>query len=145
MQFKILHFITATREKLLQRNRVESDVYTFCNEQIKTLPHLSVECEVVKLFWIDLQLWLYERKDILVNLNVREIIVGFQDTDFIMFNAVYLLAKKCILRCSYESSCFNLAALNAVFYKEKGSKIIAIQEKLFVYKCLILYINMANC
>jgi len=67
---------------------VESDVCTFCNEQIETLPHLLVECEVVKLIWTDLQLWLYERT------YVREIIIGFQDENFIMFNAVYLLAKK---------------------------------------------------
>ena len=68
VQFKILHFITATREKLFQWNIVESDVCT--------------------LFWIDLQLWLYERTDILVDLNVREIVIGFK--------AVYLLAKQYI-------------------------------------------------
>jgi len=93
IQFKILHFITATREKLFQWNIVESDVCTFCNEQIETLPHLLVECEVVKLIWIDLRLWLHERTDILIDLNVCEIIIGFQDENCIMFNAVYLLAK----------------------------------------------------
>ena len=51
---------------------MESDVCTVCNEQIETFPHLLVECEVVKLFWIDLQLWLYERTDILIDLNVCE-------------------------------------------------------------------------
>ena len=65
---------------------MESDVCTVCNEQFETLPHLLVECEV---FWSDLQLWLYERTDILVDLNVREIIIGFQDENFIMFNVVY--------------------------------------------------------
>jgi len=68
-----------------------SIVCTFCNEQIETLPHLLVECEV---FWSDLQLWLYERTDILIDLDVREIIIGFQDENFIMFNAVYLLNIK---------------------------------------------------
>ena len=51
---------------------MESDVCTVCNEQFETLPHLLVKCEVVKLFWIDVQLWLYERTDILIDLNVRE-------------------------------------------------------------------------
>ena len=94
--------------ELLQWNIVESDVCTFCNEQIETLPHLLVECEAAKLFWIDLQLWLYDRTDILIDLNVLEIIIGFQDENCIMFNAVYLLAKKCILRCSYENKFPNL-------------------------------------
>jgi len=96
--------------ELLQWNIVESDVCTFCNEQIETLPHLLVECEVVKLFWTDLKLWLYERTDILVDLNVREIIIGFQDENFIMLNAVYLLTKKFILRCSYENKFPNVTA-----------------------------------
>jgi len=57
-----------------------------------------VECQVVKLFWIDLQLLLCERTDILIDLNVREIIIGFQDENCIMFNAVYLLAKKMYIK-----------------------------------------------
>ena len=112
--FKILFFITATRGRLFHWNIEESDVCTFCNEQIETLPHLLVECEVVKLFWIDLQLWLYERTDILVDLNVREILIGFQDGKFIMLNAVYLLAKTIILRCSYENKFPNLTAFKNI-------------------------------
>jgi len=96
-------------------NIVESDVCTFCNEQIETFPQLLVECEVVKLFWIDLQLRLYERTDILVDLNVREIIIGFQDVNFIMFNAMYLLAKKIILRSSYENKFPNLTAFTTKY------------------------------
>jgi len=114
VQFKILHFITATREQLLQWNIVEGDVFTFCNEQSETLPHILVECEFVKLFWIDIQLWLYERTDILADLNVHEIIIGFEDETFIMFNAVYLLVKKVILRCSYENKFPNLTALKTL-------------------------------
>jgi len=95
---------------------VESDVCTVCNEQIETFPHLLVECEVVKLFWIDLQLWLYERTDILIDLNVCEIIIGFQDENFIIFNAVYLLAQKFILRCSYENKFPNLTTFKKKYY-----------------------------
>jgi len=61
-----------------------------------------VECEVVKLCWIDFQRWLYERTVILVDLNVREIIIGFQDENCIM------LLLFIILRCSYENKFPNL-------------------------------------
>ena len=77
---------------------MESDVCTFCNEQIETPPHLLVECEVVKLFWSDLQLWLYERTDILIDLKVREIIIGFQDFFYLYYVqcSVFTLPKNYI-------------------------------------------------
>jgi exonuclease III len=141
VQFKILHFITATREKLFQWNIVESDVCTFCNEQIETLPHLLVECEVVKLFWIDLQLWLYERTDILFDLNVHEIIIGFQDENLIMFNAVYLLAKKYILRCSYENNFPNLTA-----FKKFITQFLLVEKSIAMRNSKIIeFKNMWSC
>ena len=51
MQFKILHFILVTKEKLLQWGLAQDDICTFCEEEIETLPHIFVECEVTKLFW----------------------------------------------------------------------------------------------
>ncbi len=51
---KIIHYITATRDKLFWWNIVDSDICTFCNEEIETLPHLLIECEAVKLSWIDM-------------------------------------------------------------------------------------------
>ena len=53
---------------------------------------------------------MYERTDILIDLNVLEIIIGFQDENVIMFKAVYLLAKTFILRCSDENKFPNLTA-----------------------------------
>ena len=51
MQFKILHFILVTKEKLLQCGLAQDDICTFCEEEIETLPHIFGECEVTKLLW----------------------------------------------------------------------------------------------
>ena len=110
VQFKILHYITATRDKLFQWKIIESDICTFCNEEIETLPHLLVECEVIKIFWIDLKKWLTEKTHTKIDPNVLEIIIGFQNENFVMFNAVYLLAKKYICSCSSAQKFPNLTA-----------------------------------
>ncbi len=99
VQFKILHFITATRAKLFLWDIVDDDLCSFCNEAIETLPHLLIECEAVKLFWNDLKHWLFLKSGILFQPTVSEIIIGFQNPD-LMFNAVYLLAKRYLCRCS---------------------------------------------
>ena len=87
VQFKILHFITATREKLI----VDSDLCSFCNEAIETLPHIVlIECEPDKIFWNELKYWPSLKSGIFLQPTVSEIITGFQNRDLVMFNAVYL-------------------------------------------------------
>ena len=38
VKFKIRHFITAARKKLILWEIVDSDICSFCNEAIETLP-----------------------------------------------------------------------------------------------------------
>jgi len=49
-----------------------------------------------------------------IDLNVREIIIGFQDEHFIMFNAVHILTKQIILRCFYENMFPNLTTFKNI-------------------------------
>ena len=101
VQFKILHCITATREQFFFLwEIVDSDICSFCNEAIETLPHILIECEPVKVFWKELKYWLSLKSGIFLQPTVSEIITGFQNPDLIMFNAVYLLAKCYLCRCS---------------------------------------------
>ena len=50
-QFKFLHRIIYTRERLYKWNIVETNIWSFCNQEIKSLQHLFWECNFVKLFW----------------------------------------------------------------------------------------------
>ena len=105
VQFKSLHFITATREKRFVWKIVDSDICSFCNEAIETLPHILIECEPVKVFWKELKYWLSLKSGIFPQPTVSEIITGFQNPDLVMFNVMYLLAKCYLCRCSTSMNC----------------------------------------
>ena len=59
-QYKILHFILVMNEQLFKYKLIDSDLCEWCEEEIETLPHFLLECEVVKVFWNDLQNWLQD-------------------------------------------------------------------------------------
>ena len=70
------------------------------HEAIETLPHILIECEPVKKNWKVLKYWLSLKSGIFLQPTVSEIITGFQNPDLVMFNAVYLLTKCYLCRCS---------------------------------------------
>ena len=76
MQFKILHFILVTKEKLLQWGLAQDDICTFCEEEIETLPHIFVECEVTK-----------------------EILLGTENKNSVIINVLIILVKYYIYKC----------------------------------------------
>ena len=49
--FKMLHQTLANNEALYKWTLTESDLCSFCNEEIETIYHTYLECEITKLFW----------------------------------------------------------------------------------------------
>ncbi len=49
-----MHRTLVTRERLYKLKMSESDLCTFCDEEIETIEHLFLECEVTKAFLIKL-------------------------------------------------------------------------------------------
>ena len=95
MQFKILHFILVTKEKLLQWGLAQDDIKlcTFCEEEIETLPHIFVECEVIKLFWSTMYQWIYQKTHIHFILSTKEILLGTENKNSVIINVLIILAK----------------------------------------------------
>ena len=102
VQFKILHYIMITKEKLYQWNMSDTDVCSFCSECIETLPHVLLECEVIRRFWTDLKNYIYEKSTVLIEPTAIEIIFGFPNEDLSMLNVVYLIAKEFLYKCLYS-------------------------------------------
>ena len=103
-QFKLLHYSIATNELLFKWKLVDSDICVFCEEDIETLTHLFLECEVIKLFWKDLEIWISTTTQISYGLNLVEKVFGItihQNLDIL--NIIYLIAKKFIYKCKYDS------------------------------------------
>ena len=56
--FKMLHQILANNEALHKWGVIQSDLCNFCNEEIETIYHTYLECEVSKHFWQDLNIYI---------------------------------------------------------------------------------------
>ena len=92
-QYKILHFIVISNEQLHRWGLVDSDVCVWCQEQIETLVHIFLECEVVKAFWRDLKQWIHSKIGILYHVTNKEIVIGIQTSDLNVVNRIYMFAK----------------------------------------------------
>ncbi len=99
LHFKLSHYILTTKEQLLKYNIAEDDICSLCDEDIETIPHVLVECEVVKQFWAEVKHWLHQKCDILYTLSAKEIIFGIENSDLTAINAAYMIGKKYLYRC----------------------------------------------
>lgn len=102
-QFKILHRILVTNEKLYMWNMVESDICVFCDEEIETLCHIFFECEVTKIFWKKVSDWIHDKCNVLLVLSPLDILLGLEGNEETnhTINKLYLIAKKYL----YNTKC----------------------------------------
>ena len=75
-QHRILHRILATNDLLTKMNIKQNNLCTFCNEEIEKLEHLFWHCNTVNIFWENIEQWIYDKNDYLINIDkVRAIFV----------------------------------------------------------------------
>jgi hypothetical protein len=96
--FKMLHRILTTKENLFNWNIIDSDLCSFCEEEIETLCHIFVECEVTKIFWTHLQKWIARRFHTNIELSPSEIIFGTQNNSLLFVDNLYMLGKQLIYK-----------------------------------------------
>ena len=125
--FKMLHQTLANNETLFKWNLVESDLCTFCNEEIETLYHTYLECEVSKTFWNGIETYIYRRLNIRIPITNKQIIFGCSDRSLSSFNTIYLLAKKYL----YECRCRNTFP-TIQNYTQKLEKYIEMEQGVYV-------------
>ena len=51
LDFKILHNILFTNEKLYKFSMIDSPLCTFCNKEEESIKHLFIDCNTIKNFW----------------------------------------------------------------------------------------------
>ena len=97
-QYKLVHFILTTNENLFRWKMTDSDIHVcvWCQEKIETIPHIFLECEVVKSFWSDIKHWICQKTNILININNKELILGINNPDLDQIQKIYLFAKRYI-------------------------------------------------
>ena len=98
-QFKILHRILVTNEDLYKWKIKETDLCTFCQEEIETIVHLFLECEVIKQFWLQIEEWLYQINNTRIHIQPIEIILGKINIENKLYDLIYLACKHYIYSC----------------------------------------------
>ena len=113
LQYKILHRILGTQKQLFKMKISDSDYCRICNSNVETLIHLFVSCGPVKKLWDDLIFWLCNSTSIQLNLQAKDIILGYLlKTDyFLPVNVILLITKSNIFSCAISKSPLNLSPL----------------------------------
>lgn len=78
-QYKITNKILVTKSFLYRINKVDDNSCDYCHQQPETIYHLFVECEKVKAFWGQLNLWLSTNSNISIDLEPKNILFSYQD------------------------------------------------------------------
>ena len=103
-QFKLLHYILVTNEDLYKWGIIDSDLCIWCEEEIETLTHIVLECEVIKRFWRDLKQWIFQKINVLIHVSNIEIIFGITNENMSQWNKIYLYAKKILFKEKYQKN-----------------------------------------
>jgi len=94
-QYKILHCIIFTNEKLNLIGVVESPNCTFCQEATECVKHLLFSCRITSNFWKHVLSWLRDNDVHVGIIKEPDIIFGKFDIvkDYILINHILLLGK----------------------------------------------------
>ena len=99
VHFKMVHQTLANNESLYRWKLIKTDLCSFCNEEIETIYHTYLECEVTKHFWQELESYIYRKYCVRIPMTNEEIILGLKGDNVARFTIIYLLAKKYLYQC----------------------------------------------
>ena len=109
-QFRLLHGILVTNIDRHKWGKLETDLCTFCQSEKESIVHILWQCNIVKLLWFRVIRWIHELSGIMINVSMKEILLGLQSTDcfFNMLNSVFLIVKQYVYasKCLQNKPCF---------------------------------------
>ena len=91
-QYKINNKILVTNSFLFKIKKINNNGCSYCNEHGETIEHLFLSCTKVKDFWNNLQDWLSNNCNIILNLDEKSLIFSSQKPKSIE-NYILCLAK----------------------------------------------------
>ena len=96
--YRIAHRILATNDYLFKIKIRNSNLCSFCGNEVETLKHLFISCELVDNIWTLLEQWIYEKCGFLLNYSKLELLFGKIGNRFSAPNTIVLLVKHYIYR-----------------------------------------------
>ena len=83
-QYKTTNKIFVTKYFLHRINKIDNNLYEYCQHEPETIYHLFVECEKVRIFWDNLKIWLNNNAHIRIALENKNILFAFQDNNILI-------------------------------------------------------------
>ena len=128
-QFKVINKILVTKSFLYRINKTDNNICEYCNQQTETIYHLFVECEIVKQFWNELQLWLNTHSTLTLNLDGKQIIFSNQDRRNTIRNYLSIIAKHYIYTTKFTQKTLRIDNfINLLKKKFQSEKYIALMN-----------------
>ena len=97
-QYRILHRILGTKEYLFKIKYKNDNVCVFCKQNVETIMHLFVDCNVVKNFWSEIKRNVSLYLGLELALTPQDIILGVLKATTTTTNIIYLTAKAYIFQ-----------------------------------------------
>jgi hypothetical protein len=93
-QYKFLNDILANNFWLEKWKIIENNKCTFCNNREENIYHLFVECDTVKIFWLEFNTWL----NLFNPIQINEKFI-FYGTDDVLIYCLIISAKRYLYDC----------------------------------------------
>ena len=90
-QYRLLHRILATKYLLTKMNIEQNNLCTFCGEEVEKLEHLFWQCNTVNTFWENIEQWIYDQNNYLINIDKVRAIFGILNASKIYIPVNYIL------------------------------------------------------
>ena len=96
--YRIAHRILATNDYLFKIKIRNSNLCSFCGNEVETLKHLFISCELVDNIWTQLEQWICEKCGFLLNYSKLELLFGKIGNRLSAPNTIVILVKHYIYR-----------------------------------------------
>ena len=127
-QFKFLHRIIYTKEKLFKWKIVDTNSCTFCDQETESILHLFWECDFVKIFWQQVFSHCKVNETVILNFDKTEVLLGTKNVKPVL-NLIFILGKKYINACKYGNIIPNLYGFMNIVKKTKQIEKSIAQKK----------------
>ena len=110
-QYRILQRSLATNDLLLKCGINQDNLCTFCQRVPVKIEHLFWYCNIIMEFWENIENWIYEKKQCLVNIDKKRAIFGIcnQNEFNKPINYILILTRFYIYKCRINNKELNIA------------------------------------
>ncbi|XP_067660098.1 uncharacterized protein [Haliotis asinina] len=131
-QYKLLHHILPTKNRLYKMQYVDNNLCSYCSASIETITHLFYDCSKVSHMWRNLQNWLNKNLEANLKFTKKQILLGFDQKNNDPINIILILFKKIIFDCktSKQMPTFRFLQLELKKYYELTKYSAAICSKI---------------